>query len=276
MKKAFITILSLLTLHFSAIAQDEVKKIKSNLWPKGMYFQWGYNLEWYGKSDIHFKLSNGDNFTIHDAAAKDKPDFASIYKNPFDVTIPQYNIRIGFYLDHQKTKSIELNFDHTKYVMTDWQNARVTGVIDGQVIDEWRNIDPDNFVHFEHTDGANFLHVMYAQHSSLLENNRRKILTGILKAGAGINLPRTDFRYNGDKLNNKFHVAGYCVSAEAALRYYPIKNVFIEGAAKTGFINYTNAVANTTQMKGNKANHSFGYVEVIATLGFDINFVKQQ
>ena len=36
---------------------------------KGMYVQWGYNTEWYTKSNIHFKLSNGDNFTLHKAKA---------------------------------------------------------------------------------------------------------------------------------------------------------------------------------------------------------------
>ena len=28
----------------------------------GMYFQWGYNTEWYTKSNLHFKLNNGSNF----------------------------------------------------------------------------------------------------------------------------------------------------------------------------------------------------------------------
>ena len=41
---------------------------------KGMYIQWGYNKEWYTKSNIHIKLSNGSDFTLHHAKAHDKPD----------------------------------------------------------------------------------------------------------------------------------------------------------------------------------------------------------
>ena len=60
--KKFILSTFLLFSIFSAFAQ------KGKLL-KGMYLQWGYNTEWYTKSNIHFKLSNGDNFTLHNAKA---------------------------------------------------------------------------------------------------------------------------------------------------------------------------------------------------------------
>ncbi len=92
------------------------------------------------------------------------------------------------------------------------------------------------------------------------------------KAGAGINIPRTDFTYRGDRLNNKFHIAGYNVSAEAGARYYPFKKIFLEFTGKSGYVKYVNALANTTQLKGSRVNHGFGYFELIGLIGFDINF----
>src|SRR5690606_21350676 len=129
------------------------------------------------------------------------------------------------------------------------------------------------FLHFEHTDGANWFHFNYvSQHTLFASSNKKRALTYLWKGGAGFNIPRTDFTYMGDRLNNKFHVAGYNFGVESGLRYYPFKGVFIEGTGKTGYVRYINAVADTKFMKGNRARHGFGYFELIATVGFDIKF----
>jgi len=41
-------------------AQDEKRHLFY-----GAYLQWGYNGEAYTHSNIHFKMSNGDNFILH-------------------------------------------------------------------------------------------------------------------------------------------------------------------------------------------------------------------
>ncbi|MEO5968206.1 MAG: hypothetical protein ABIP68_05735 [Ferruginibacter sp.] len=239
-----------------------------------MYIQWGYNTEWYTRSNIHFKMTNGNNFTINNAIAKDKPDLDAILKKPFEVSIPQYNYRLGFYLNTSKTKAIEINFDHIKYVVKDGQTARITGVIDGVNVDADSILNPATFLHLEHTDGGNLLHFNYVQQKTLFTNSRkeRPLVNFIWKAGAGINIPRTDFTWRGDRLNNKFHVAGYNFSAESGARIYPFKRVFFEFTAKTGYVNYLNALANTNEMKGNRVKHNFGYFELIGLIGYDINF----
>ncbi len=240
----------------------------------GMYIQWGYNAEGYTKSNIHFRMSNGNNFTLHHAIAHDKGDFDAIYKEPGDISIPQYNYRFGFYLNQSHSKALELNFDHAKYVVTDGQKVRVTGTIDGIAVDGDSILDRNRFLHFEHTDGANWLHVNYMQQHNLLytASRSRPLLTAVWKLGAGINIPRTDFTWRGDKFNNDFHIAGYNISAEAGLRFFMLKKFFFEMTGKTGFVKYINALANTTRLKGNRVTHSFGYVEGIATLGYDISF----
>lgn len=259
----------LLLAGFSAEAQKKKRLIY------GMYAQWGYNTEWYTRSNIHIKMSNGSDFTLHKARAMDKPDMDAILKKPGDISIPQYNYRLGFYINPQRTKSIELNFDHAKYVVYDGQTIHVTGTIEGKPVNGDSIMNPYSFMHLEHTDGANWLHIMYVQQKNLKKKWKDKdqpLLNFIWKAGAGINIPRTDFTWKGDRMNNDFHVAGYNISVESGLRYYPFGHFFIEGTAKTGYVRYINALANSTALKGNRATHGFGYLELIGLIGFDIKF----
>lgn len=243
---------------------------------KGMYFQWGYNKEWYSHSNIHFVMSNGNDFTIHKAKAHDRTNFNAIISNPIDITIPQYNLRIGFYINNAKTKGLEINFDHTKYVVTDYQKVRIKGVIDGKQVDNDTILDKDNFLHFEHTDGANFLHINYFQINSLKKHRSkdRDVFSSIWKVGAGFNIPRTDFTWHGRRLNNKFHIAGYNISAEGGARWNMGKNFFLEGTGKIGYVRYVDALADTPGETGNRAHHGFGYFECIGTIGYNISFVK--
>jgi hypothetical protein len=265
MRKTVVLIL-LLNGCLSLCAQNKTKRIDA------MYLQWGYNTEWYSKSNIHFKLRNGSNFTLHKAKAHDKPDLDAIYKAPGDISIPQYNYRVGFYINRLHTRAIELNFDHIKYVVTDGQKVRVTGSIDGKTVSGDSILNELSFLHMEHTDGGNLLHINYVQQNTVLKtrDHSRALVNLLWKAGAGINIPRTDFTFRGDRLNNNFHIAGYNLGAEAGGRLYPFKHIFLELTGKTGYVRYINALANTTQLKGNRLSHGFAYFEVIGLIGFDI------
>jgi hypothetical protein len=266
MKNIFLTTAFVLSAIFSFAQKGKLLK--------GMYIQWGYNKEWYTNSTIHFRLINGDNFKIINAKAKDRPDLEAVYQKPGDISIPQYNYRLGFYLNNKRTRSIELNFDHIKYIVTDGQTARVKGTIGGKSVDADSILDPSNFLHFEHTDGGNLLHINYVQQKTLYMNTAktRPLVNLIWKLGAGINIPRSDFTYHGDRFNNKFHISGYNISAEAGARLYISKKLFIEATGKTGYARYINALANTTTLVGNRVSHGIGYFELIGLLGYDIKF----
>jgi hypothetical protein len=266
MKKQFLVGLLVLIVNISFAQKGKLIK--------GMYIQWGYNKEWYTKSTIHFKLDNGDNFKLIKAKAKDEPGLDAILDRPKDISIPQYNYRLGFYINKSHTKSIELNFDHIKYIVQDGQNVRVKGMLGKQMVDADSILKPYEFLHFEHTDGGNLLHLNYVQQNTIRtsKKTKRPVLNTIWKAGAGINIPRTDFMYYGDKFNNDFHVAGYNLSLEAGMRWYFSKRFFMEGTGKTGYVRYINALANTTKLKGNRVTHGFGYFELIGLVGYDINF----
>jgi hypothetical protein len=264
-----ISLLSILIAIFytQALAQSTAK----NNWLKGAYLQWGYNTEWYTKSTIHFKGTvNGvsHDFKLRQLTAHDRNDLASIRKRPLNITIPQYNYRLGFYLNAQHTKAIELNFDHTKYIVFNNQRVHATGFIGGQQFDKDTSFSRDQ-VHLEHTNGANFYHFNYVrQYTVASRSNHQPVVTLLWKAGAGFMIPKTDVTLFGKSLDNRFHIAGYCLGAEGGARWYVSRKFFFEGTAKTGFVNYTNALT----VDGGKAQHSFGYFELIGTFGYDINF----
>jgi hypothetical protein len=246
-------------------------QLQARLLPKahfsGMYLQWGYNRDIYSRSDLHFRKGNEYDFTIHNARGVDQPDFAGFWETPYDITIPQNSFRIGVYLNKENTWAIELNFDHAKYVVHDNQVLRVTGQIHGEPID-MDTIIRRQFVHFEHTNGANFYHINYVHQKYLVEGKSFGRLSYLLKAGAGVVIPRSDVTILDHRLDNEYHVAGYIISGEAGLRFYPLRNFFLELNGKAGFANYLNVL---TEQYG-RAHHHFWYGEVIALVGYDLGF----
>jgi len=239
----------------------------------GMYFQWGYNRDIYSKSDLHFANGNDYNFTIYGAKAHDQPDFSGFRTNPIDITIPQNVYRIGFYLNKKHTHAIEINFDHAKYVVTDYQKVHIKGQIGGETFDRQDTILYPYFVHMEHTNGANFYHINYVGQQELLHDKKRDFMRAsvIWKAGAGIVVPKSDIFLMGQHLDNKFHVAGYIAGIEGGLRIYPFRNFFFEATGKGGFANYLNVL---TVADGGRIHHHFWFGEIIGTFGFDVNFRK--
>lgn len=249
------------------------KTTEKAAWRKhAFYFQWGYNREVYTPSDIRFYRpgAGGYDFTVHQAIAEDRPTFNAIYEAPLEISIPQYNCRIGFFLDEARTSAIEINFDHTKYVVKDWQTARVTGTMLGNTVDNMMVLNPQKFLHFEHTNGANFLQLNYVRQFALRQNKakNRNLLTAIAKIGAGIVIPKTDVTLWGKELDNEFHIAGYTAATELGIRYYPFKRFFIEPTVKGGFANYTDVLT----LDEGKASHSFWYAEGILSVGYEWRF----
>ncbi len=240
-----------------------------------MYFSWGYNRDIYSPSNVHFVNPGKYDFTVHQMKATDRPSFSwnDLKRDAhyiIEPTIPQYQYRIGYFLNKQKTKSIEINFDHTKYVSVDNQIARVSGTINGVAIDKDMVLRPDSFLHFEHTNGANFMMINYAQQFALLNKYKfaKNKLMLVAKAGAGIVIPKTDVTLFGTRLDNKFHIAGYVTGVETGLRYFFTKKFYVEYTGKIAFANYVNALT----MEGGRANHSFFAFERLGSVGYCFNF----
>ena len=111
--KSFLTFLILFSILF---ANAQTKKAKH----KGeFYFSWGYNTEWYTHSNLKVSQSElGNSYTIQSAKAHDHRgwDEGLFHKA---ISIPQYNYRFGYFFNNKKNLGVEINFDHTKYIITD-------------------------------------------------------------------------------------------------------------------------------------------------------------
>lgn len=255
-------------------SEAQMFKIKKPVF-SGIYFQWGYNRDWYTKSDI--RLRDGDKYdiTIYDVVAKDKPDFSYYKDHPLDITIPQNSYRIGMYLNKEHTHAIEINYDHAKYVQVDGQTLRMKGHIGGKAVDADTNLG-NYLIHVEHTNGANFYQLNYVGQTELWHNKKkdRAIATAVWKAGAGVVIPKSFIIAFYEKLDNRFKVAGYVGSVEVGLRLYPGKHFFFEATGKGGYANYLNALGVGT----GRVSHNFGFAEVIGLVGYDmsLNFLKKK
>lgn len=253
---------------------DSLKKKKTQ-----MYFSWGYTRAAYSKSTLHFKNTSNkfneftqqnDNydFKVYDAVANDRPDFDAI-TDVVNLTIPQFVFRVGYMFNNKW--GIEMNYDHTKYVVTDYQKVRVKGHVNNNYFDKDTILDPSTFLHFEHTDGANFWMVNAVRKWDLLKAGRNFEASWVLKPGAGIVFPRTDVTLFGERLNNNWHVAGWIVGVESGVRMEFFKNGFFEFVGKGSFANYLNSLV---LAKGNgKARHHFFTGQVTATIGLKFGSV---
>jgi hypothetical protein len=238
------------------------------------YGSWGYTRVKYSKSNIHLvdrsgkyhpatgKYQNYD-FTLYDVTAHDRPDFKAI-PDVVNITIPQFVCRIGYYFN--KNTGLELNYDHAKYVMDDNKVYHIKGEIDGVYMDKDTLVDPHQFLHFEHTDGANFWMLNFIKKYDFLHFGPRSSVGFVVKTGGGIVFPRTDVTLFGEGLNNNWKVAGYIVGIESGIRAEFLKYCTFEFVAKGSHANYLNCFV---LGKGNgKANHYFFAGQLTATIGF--------
>lgn len=230
------------------------------------YFTWGYNKDWFSKSDLHFESDGEDNysFTLYDVTAKDLPKV----DHAFDVnlSIPQYVYRFGYYFGKNKNLGIELAFDHAKYIMVQNQTAHVKGTIHGEYMDK-DTVLGVSFVKFEHTNGANFLMLnLMKRHQFLASKNNHHRLQGVMKPGLGIVIPQSDVSLFGHRQNNYYHIAGYIFGLDLELRYEFRKHIFVETGFKGTFANYTNVLT----VGDARANHHFWCMQYIGAVGYQI------
>lgn len=239
------------------------------------YLGWGYNRDWYSKGSIRLvnsnpQLINGKyytyDFTIYNAKAVDRPQFDRIY-DVANITVPQFSVRLGYMFNNKKDIGIEINYDHSKYVVVDYQKVRIKGQINGEYMDKDTILDPNNLLHFEHTDGANFWMISFIKRWKLVTSKNNKHNLGfIIKPGFGIVYPRTDVTLFGNRVNNNWKISGIVGALEAGLRTELFKHAYIEFTGKGGYANYINSLV---QGKGyGKASNRFWFAEAILIFGY--------
>jgi len=264
MKRLILILFCFLNSLFAKAGDGDCNCPGSHKSDKGtFYFAWGYNRDWFSTTDIHFyNAEKNHDFTLYNMKAKDRPDFKYAFRA--NVTIAQYNYRIGYYFRKKNNFGIEINFDHVKYVIIDNQTVRLKGTIGGKYYDTDTLVTPEAFLHLEHTDGANFLMTNFLYRKIFFKSKfATHWLSLISKTGIGIGIPRTDVTLFAKELDNKFHIAGWVAGEELGFRY-DRKHFFAELTLKETFANYIDVLT----LPGTKANHHFFTFEAILTAGF--------
>nr|WP_233167132.1 hypothetical protein [Pedobacter sp. ASV2] len=252
---------------------------KRNFSRKGdFFFHWGYNHSWYDKSDIRFTGPNYD-FTLKDVVAHDRQSKLDWnYLNPALISVPQYNIRVGYFI--KDNYSVSIGWDHMKYVMDIPQTVAITGYIGpnisvenvptgalaGTYNGEKINVT-DKMLTYEHTDGFNYANIEVARYDDIWVapsgNTSLTLETGV---GFGMIVPRSDVRLFQLGRNNHWNVAGYGVSVEAGLKFYPWKHVYFQNTTKLGTTNLK-TVHTTGYDEYDKASQKINYIENFFAIG---------
>jgi hypothetical protein len=276
MKKAlFIALFSLFSL--SSFSQQTNKK-------GSYYITWGYNRSSYANSDIRF-VGPGYDFTLLNAKALDFPtpirDFKT-YINPELLSIPQFNFHAGYFI--KDNLSISIGWDHMKYVVTDDQIVRVTGFINPQTSTPAITVnpayvgtfnqtplelDPDEFVHLEHTDGYNYASIEIEHYKSLFQSKKSRFaIDWIRGVGIGALVPRSDVHVFGVGKNNYWNLAGGGASLKTGLKFNFSKLLFFETTIKTGATKLWDI--RTTGRSVDHAEQAIYFMEFYGALGFTI------
>lgn len=238
-----------------------------------MYIFWGGNRENFTKSDIRFKGADYD-FTLYDVEATDKPKGWHVdYINPGRMTIPQTNLRIGYFItDHY---NISIGVDHMKYVMMQDKAVNYSGFYPnsgsyGEILPNNQVLLTEEFLTFEHTDGLNYVNTEFSRVddlSSLVKlPNTDKFQINITEGiGAGILYPKTNAKVLGNERHDDFHVSGYGVSAKVGLNFTFFKHFFIQTELKGGYINMNDI--RTTKDSSDTASQEFFFLQRIVAFG---------
>ncbi|HEU4717617.1 MAG TPA: hypothetical protein VFU15_07280 [Bacteroidia bacterium] len=204
------------------------------------YLTWGYNKDAYTKTDVRVHSSDEKvDFTLYDMTARDHAQWKDILR--VQPSIPQYDYRLGYWLPNGKF-GIEANFDHAKYIVNDWQHVHMNGNIYGEHFDTDTTVDPDHFLHLEHTDGANLLMLNLMFRAPLFASTHAHLFW-IAKAGAGVVIPRSDVTLWGLRWNHCFHIAGPTTGIETGFRLEFYKYFFFEPTIKGAYCDFKNVLA---------------------------------
>lgn len=268
MHRAVIGLIVFSICSVTAFSADTLSK------PTKWYFNWGYTRAWYGKSTLHIKdlssnyhaLSNTYNYYdlyFENVTASDRPDFDKI-NDVVNISIPQFVFRLGRTIN--ALWDFEINYDHTKYIVNDYQSIRVYGQMFHRPIDTITVLDPKSLLHFEHSDGANFFLFNVLRKIRLLKSLKHVETAMVIKPGLGFVFPRTDVTIFGERLNNNWHVAGLIAGLETGIRVKAFHRLMFEFCAKGSYADYTSCLV--VGAGNGTASHSFFCGQLTGTLGF--------
>jgi hypothetical protein len=238
-----------------------------------IYISWGYHRGYHGVSDVQFKTPDGT-FTVHDAVGKDRPTPFTFdeYFNPKNISIPQYNLEIGFMFNSKW--GIELQHDHMKWVFDNKRPYEMSGEYNKLIA--VKNTDPTaswdaiemvpfseakarkdaTWMAFEHSDGYNYPSIGVVRKFNLYSSeNNALAISGLVGGGVGLMIPKTrvffhqDQAWNWEGLDNKFHIAGGGAHVNAKLRVTFLTRFYVQAVARGTYIKVKDALVDGSESR---------------------------
>jgi hypothetical protein len=259
----YLTILLISIISIKGAAQKTERKGE-------FYFSWGYNKEYYTQTNVSISQpALNNNFTFKNTQLVDHPgwDEALLTKA---ISIPQYNYRIGYFLDKDKGIAIEINFDHTKALFKDNQTVHMVGTYNGRPVDssfvfsKTGTGTSQNYYYLN--NGANFLLFNIVKRKKFENISNSFIdIDGLAKVGIGPLIPHVENCLFGQKNNQLFQFGGWNTGVEYALRSTFKKSLYLEFAGKLDYAYYYNL-----DVYQGKAKQGFGTLEFILNLGYTL------
>ena len=247
-------------------SQDASKSslFKSDEW----FFSWGYNKTHYSNSNINVSQpSLGNNFTVNGVQGHD--EFTHLTCCSPD------NLRLGRYLNEEKTYALDLSLDHTKFTSTIGQVALITGKNSGGVGNQV--LSSDYFSYMLH-NGLNHVMVNFSYRKPLLGNlDETSNLTFIGKLGTGMAIVHPYSVVNGSEYqmgkktltnplgfdNGWWRIVGTSTGVEMGMRYTFMKPFYLEWTNKQVFTNMRNVPvfqgSASQNLRSNEIIFSVGY-----------------
>ncbi len=228
-----------------------------------IYFSWGYNTEWYTRSTVKINQPDLNNhYSFEKIKGHDHPGWdEGLFSKA--LTIPQYNYRIGYFLNDKNDLGIEINFDHTKFIIEDNQQMRMKGTFRGRTVDSSIVFSEPNGFYYFLNNGANFLLFNIVKRWHWYSDKAGQIKIDALgKAGVGPVIPHVQNSLFGDKNEPGFQIGGWNTGVEGAIRSTFFKHAYLEFAGKLDYARYSGLKV----YKGT-AKQAFGTVELILSLG---------
>jgi len=217
------------------------------------YFSWGYSRQQYAPTDIHVSQPDiGSDFVVRNARASDFPSspedtLTSLFN--LDLTNPQNNVRIGKFLNLEKTFAVELSIDHSKYNVDLGQTVTIDGTVKNVAYNKDVVLTADNFNYTLH-NGLNHVMVnaVWLRHLRGPENQPGDLQL-ISRVGAGLLIPHADNTIfgNANEVGPKntnvccfsstdwWQINGWTAGVEVGLRYRVYKALYVELTAKGAY-----------------------------------------
>ena len=239
-----ILLCSIFLISGNSNAQQYSFKKKFGNQKNTVYFYWGYNRSIYSKSNVRFYSPEYD-FTVKKMEASDRPSrsFAT-YVNPATISVPQFNIRLGWY--YKFRWDISFGYDHMKYVMNPNQNLYINGNTGNTTASQLNGEYTDNDglipirigdLHYENTNGLNYISVQLNNTKPIYKSENRKFaIQRRFGIGAGPVITQTDFDWDGKNYHTRLGFSGYGVSVHTGVRFDFFNRFFAQSNWSGGFI----------------------------------------